>query len=120
MPLHPTDVAGTEVAGIRFKAWQPPSGLHPTIEVDSPLTFDLYDPGTRRAVGGCRYHVVHPGGLSFEAPPVNAAVADSRRQTRFEEGGHTPAAPPPMKVLPVHHREYPHTLDLRRAIRTQD
>ncbi|MEL7154963.1 MAG: transglutaminase family protein [Actinomycetota bacterium] len=119
VPLHPTDVTGTEVAGIRFKAWQPPSGLHPTIGIDSPLTFDVYDRRQRRSLGGCRYHVVHPGGLSFEAPPVNATVADSRRQTRFEAAGHSPAAPPPERLRPVDHREYPHTLDLRRADRRQ-
>lgn len=115
VPLHPTDVTGTEVAGVRYKAWQPPSGLHPSIGIDSPLTFDVYDAATRRSLGGCRYHVVHPGGLSFESPPVNASVADSRRRTRFEAGGHTPSAPPPASLRPVDHREYPHTLDLRRT-----
>ncbi len=115
VPLHATDVPETSVAGIRFKAWQPPSGLHPTLGIDSPLTFDVYDTWTGRAVGGCRYHVVHPGGLAFEAPPVNAAVAESRRRTRFEAAGHTPSAPVPVDLRPVDHREFPHTLDLRRA-----
>ncbi|MEM8925082.1 MAG: transglutaminase family protein [Actinomycetota bacterium] len=115
VPLHPTDVNGTSVAGIRFKAWNPPSGLHPSIGIDSPLTFDLHDRWSGRSLGGCRYHVVHPGGLAFESPPVNAAVAESRRRTRFEAAGHTPGESRPDDLRPVDHREFPHTLDLRRA-----
>ncbi len=114
VPLQETDVNGTFVAGIRYKAWQPPSGLHPTIGIDSPLTFDLIDTWTGRAVGGCRYHVVHPGGLSHEQYPVNAAVAETRRRARFEPLGHSPGATAPVAIRPADHREHPTTLDLRR------
>ncbi len=126
LPLAETDVNGTWVAGVRFKAWQPPSGLHPTIGIDSPLTFDVVDRHSGRSLGGCRYHVVHPGGLSFQDFPVNAAVAESRRRTRFEQIGHTPGSgldtrfdlrPSPGVGRPVQHREFPHTLDLRRSAR---
>ncbi len=115
MPLTPTDVPGLAVAGIRFKAWAPPSGLHPTIGVQSPLTFDVVDRWQKRSLGGCRYHVVHQGGLSYDSIPVNASEAESRRQTRFESIGHTPGT---IEVVPTRlgsHREYPVSLDLRRA-----
>ncbi|MEM7337845.1 MAG: transglutaminase family protein [Actinomycetota bacterium] len=118
VPLTPTDVAGVAVAGIRYKAWQPPSGMHPTIGIDSPLTFDVIDTVAGRSVGGCRYHVVHPGGLSYDSRPVNAAEADSRRQNRFEVLGHSPGDVQPDVMYAVQHREYPHTLDLRRVDRT--
>ncbi|MFT4087207.1 MAG: transglutaminase family protein [Gordonia sp. (in: high G+C Gram-positive bacteria)] len=81
---------GVTVAGIRFRAWQPPSALHPTITVDSPLHFDLVDLAHSRSVGGATYHVVHPGGRAYDAPPVNAVEAESRRGGRFEALGHTP------------------------------
>ncbi len=115
VPLTPTEVPGLYVAGVRFKAWAPPSGLHPTIDVQSPLTFDVIDKRNRRSLGGCRYHVVHQGGLAHAAAPVNASEAESRRQTRFETIGHTPGT---VEVVPTRlgtHREYPVTLDLRRT-----
>jgi uncharacterized protein (DUF2126 family) len=115
LPLHPTGVCGEFVAGVRFRAWQPPSCLHPTIPVDSPLVFDLYDTWTGRSLGGCQYHVAHQGGLAYETAPVNAREAESRRQSRFLPFGHTPAAwtPRPVVVEP----EFPFTLDLRKADR---
>jgi uncharacterized protein (DUF2126 family) len=124
LPLAATDVTGTWVAGVRYKAWQPPSGLHPTIGIDSPLTFDVVDRNSGRSMGGCRYHVVHPGGLSFQDFPVNAAVAESRRRTRFEPIGHTSGGGLVERFnlragndtgRPATHREFPHTLDLRRS-----
>jgi uncharacterized protein (DUF2126 family) len=112
VPLRPTDTPGTFVAGVRFQAWQPPSALHPSIKVHSPLTFDLADRWSGRSLGGCRYHVVHPGGRAHEVPPVNAAAAQTRRASRFEKFGHTPG---PIE-LPLAEAvgEYPRTLDLRR------
>jgi uncharacterized protein (DUF2126 family)/transglutaminase-like putative cysteine protease len=111
LPLASTGVAGEFVAGVRFRAWQPPSALHPTIAPHTPLTFDVVDSWTGRAIGGCRYHVAHPGGRSFDTFPINAYEAESRRLARFESIGHTPGrmkAPEP-KVNP----DYPLTLDLR-------
>lgn len=89
IPLSPTGRTGERVAGIRFRAWQPPSALHPSITIDTPLTFDLIDTVAGRSVGGATYHVVHPGGRSYDRPPVNAVEAESRRNGRFEASGHT-------------------------------
>ncbi|CAN5462627.1 transglutaminase family protein [soil metagenome] len=117
VPLTPTSEHGTSVGAVRFKAWQPPSGLHPSIGVQSPLTFDLVDRWNRRSLGGARYHVVHQGGLGYDRMPVNAFEADSRRVNRFETIGHTPG-PVDVEALdrmrPVDGAEYPRTLDLRR------
>ncbi|MFT4126604.1 MAG: transglutaminase family protein [Gordonia sp. (in: high G+C Gram-positive bacteria)] len=89
VPLLPTGRAGERVAGIRFRAWQPPSSLHPTITIDTPLTFDVVDTTAGRSVGGATYHIVHPGGRAYDRPPVNAVEAESRRNGRFEASGHT-------------------------------
>ncbi len=112
VPLHPTGVEGEHVAGIRFRAWQPPSCLHPTIGVDGPLVFDLVDEWFQRSIGGCQYHTGHPGGLNPTTFPVNALEAESRRATRFLGFGHSPAQ---TKIPPVDQsRDFPLTLDLRR------
>ncbi|MEZ5211066.1 DUF2126 domain-containing protein [Gordonia sp. (in: high G+C Gram-positive bacteria)] len=92
IPFAATGRPGVDVAGIRFRAWQPPSALHPTITVDSPLRFDLVDLRHGRSVGGATYHVVHPGGRAYDVPPVNAVEAESRRGGRFEALGHTTGA----------------------------
>jgi uncharacterized protein (DUF2126 family) len=89
VPLVASDEAGTFVAGVRYRAWQPWSGLHPTIGVQSPLVFDFFDTWRGRALGGCTYHVVHPGGRNYEHFPVNALEAEARRVARFETLGHT-------------------------------
>jgi uncharacterized protein (DUF2126 family)/transglutaminase-like putative cysteine protease len=114
VPLASTGVHGEYVAGVRYRAWQPPSALHPTIGVHAPLAFDLVDTWNGRSAGGCTYRVMHPGGRSYENFPVNAYEAESRRHTRFEAQGHTPGpmAPPPEEPA----GEYPCTLDLRRGI----
>ena len=112
VPLQPTGTVGEFVAGVRYRAWQPPSCLHPTIAPHAPLTFDLVDTWTGRSLGGCQYHVSHPGGRSFETFPVNAFEAESRRLARYFRMGHTPGAPE-VKVSPVE-KEFPFTLDLRR------
>lgn len=113
VPLTPTGVAGEAVAGVRFRAWKPWSALHPTLEADSPLVFDLVDTWNQRSVGGLTYHVAHPAGRNYDSFPVNAYEAESRRLSRFEPQGHTPgrfewsgggASP-----------DYPTTLDLRRS-----
>ncbi len=112
VPLQPTGTVGEFVAGIKYRAWQPPSCLHPTIGVDSPLTFDLVDTWMGRSIGGCQYHVMHPGGRSFETRPVNAFEAESRRLARYFRMGHTPG---PINVREPHiNSEFPFTLDLRQ------
>jgi uncharacterized protein (DUF2126 family) len=134
VPLRNTGTQGEYVAGVRYRAWQPPSALHPTIGVHSPLVFDLVDLWNNRAIAGCTYHVMHPGGRNYEHFPVNAYEAEARRHIRFRGEGHTigsytpppwvgaldrflpdasrvgPMAPPVEEVNP----EYPYTLDLRR------
>jgi uncharacterized protein (DUF2126 family) len=111
LPMQPTGRVGEFVCGVRYRAWQPPSALHPTIPVHAPLTFDIVDRWQRRAIGGCRYHVVHPGGLSHEAFPVNAYEAESRRLSRFFRCEHTPGVMDVQPALPS--LEHPFTLDLR-------
>ena len=112
IPLSATEQRGTYVAGVRFKAWQPPSALHPTIRAQTPLVFDLYDRWTGRSLGGMTHHVSHPGGRSYETFPVNANEAEARRRSRFFPFGHTPGAmAEPVATVA---REHPRTLDLRR------
>jgi uncharacterized protein (DUF2126 family) len=111
LPLTSTGVKGEFVAGVRYRAWWPPSALHPTIAPHTPLIFDVVDGWSGRSIGGCRYHVAHPGGRAFDTFPVNAYEAESRRRTRFEAIGHTPGH---MKPAPAQiNRDYPVTLDLR-------
>jgi uncharacterized protein (DUF2126 family) len=111
LPLLPTGTGGEQVAGVRFRAWQPPRCLHPTIPVHAPLTFDLVDRWSGRAVAGCRYHVSHPGGLSYDEFPLNANEAEGRRLARFFPFGHTPG---PLSLRePPPNRDFPNTLDLR-------
>ncbi|PWF43112.1 transglutaminase family protein [Massilia glaciei] len=111
LPLAPTGIPGEYVAGVRFRAWSPWSALHPTIKVQAPLTFDLVDTWSGRAIGGCTYHVTHPGGRSEEHSPVNANAAEARRFSRFWAHGHTPG---PMKVVKEDlNPSFPTTLDLR-------
>ena len=113
IPLHPTGVASEFVAGVRYRAWQPPSCLHPTIGVHVPLVFDLYDCWNGRSVGGCTYHVSHPAGRNYETFPVNAYEAESRRAARFFATGHS-AGPMERPVLEKNVQN-PLTLDLRLA-----
>ncbi len=111
MALQPTGTVGQFVAGVRYKAWNPPSSLHPSIGAHGPLTFDIVDNWMQRSMGGCQYHVVHPGGRNYDNFPVNSFEAESRRLARFFQMGHTPGK---MSVEPaITNREFPFTLDLR-------
>jgi uncharacterized protein (DUF2126 family) len=117
IPLHATGTAGEFVAGVRYRAWQPPSALHPTIGVDAPLVFDLVDTWNGRAIGGCTYHVSHPGGRNYAKMPVNSYEAESRRLARFSPLGHTPGQLDPV-VAGSGSLEYRFTVDLRLAPKT--
>jgi uncharacterized protein (DUF2126 family) len=117
LPLQPTGTAGEFVAGVRYKAWNPPSALHPSIGVHAPLTFDIVDTWMKRSLGGCQYFVSHPGGRNYETFPVNAYEAESRRMSRFSRMGHSPGLlrTPPANIEIAGSREFPFTLDLRRT-----
>jgi uncharacterized protein (DUF2126 family) len=112
VPLHPTGTVGEYVAGVRFRAWQPPECLHPTIPVDAPLIFDVVDTWMDRALGGCTYYVSHPGGMNLTRFPINAYEAESRRLARFYPFGHTPGNFPEPKL--ERNKDFPMTLDFRR------
>ena len=134
IPIRETNVRGEYVAGVRYRAWSPPSALHPTLGADVPLVFDIVDTWNGKSIGGCTYHVAHPGGRNYDTYPINAYEAEGRRISRFWNNGHTtgPIIPkgvytsvvryleknqipskfdlPPVKIIP----EYPLTLDLRQ------
>jgi uncharacterized protein (DUF2126 family) len=113
VPLKATDTAGEFVGGVRYRAWQPPNCLHPSIAVHTPLVVDLVDTVSKRSLGGCRYHIDHPGGLNPEGIPVNALAAESRRAGRFFRMGHTGGLLDPKE--PRMSPDFPDTLDMRRG-----
>jgi uncharacterized protein (DUF2126 family)/transglutaminase-like putative cysteine protease len=120
IPLLATDNPDVQVGGVRFRAWQPPSALHPTITVDGPLRFELVDTATGVSRGGCTYHVSHPGGRAYDTPPVNAVEAESRRGRRFDATGFTPGKVDMSDIREKQARQStdvgaPGILDLRRV-----
>ena len=136
LPLHHTGTHGEYIAGVRYRAWQPPSALHPLFGIHSPLVFDVVDSWNGRSIGGCSYHVSHPGGRHYETFPVNAYEAETRRAAQFWGIGHTPDTlrpspnlkgsgqfiphgenPEPGNGYPLEEeviKDSPYTLDLRR------
>jgi uncharacterized protein (DUF2126 family) len=119
VPLTATEMPGEYYAGVRYKAWAPWSALHPSIGVQAPLHVDIVDTVSAVSLGGATYHVVHPGGLSYSHPPINANEAETRRASRFEPRGFTAGL---LDIAAMQERgrraassEYPHLLDLRRA-----
>ena len=137
VPLRETGIQEEYVCGIRYRAWQPPSALHPTIGVDTPLSFDIVDTWNNRSIGGCTYYVAHPGGRHYDSFPINAYEAESRRVSRFGDTSHTQDVlrPAPYMTIVAHYIEqnrlpflcdpppveinksYPYTLDLRRSLK---
>jgi uncharacterized protein (DUF2126 family) len=136
VPLSATGTKGEMIGAVRYRAWSPPSALHPTLGVDAPLVFDLIDSWNGMSIGGCTYYVSHPGGRNFASVPVNSNEAEARRVNRFQEQGFTqgPLIPPP-EFNAIRHfyvneqvprpmappmeeisHEYPHTLDLRKKV----
>ena len=117
LPLQATGTVGEYVAGVRYKAWNPPSSLHPSIGVHAPLVFDIVDTWMKRSLGGCQYHVAHPGGRNHETFPVNAYEAESRRLGRFFRMGHTPGNVhvPAANIQLPGSREFPFTRDMRHS-----
>lgn len=142
VPLRSTGRNEEFVAGIRYKAWAPPSALHPTLPVDVPLVFDIYDLLNKKSIGGCTYYVAHPGGRNYDSYPVNSFEAEARRESRFFNFGHTQGdvenqvetksqvESGPVRyvnnhysssiknipsVKPEEDKEFPYTFDLRRV-----
>ncbi len=111
LPLRPTREQGRQIAGVRFKAWQQHSSLHPTIDVHAPLVFDIVDTANQLSIAGAQYHVAHPGGRNYDTFPLNANEAEARRVARFVHHGGTQGK---LVVKPERsHPDQPYTLDLR-------
>jgi uncharacterized protein (DUF2126 family) len=116
VPLHPTGMGGEAVAGVRYRVWPLPKSLHPTIDVHTPLVFDVIDRWSGRSVGGCSVHASHPGGLAYDKLPVNANEAEARRTALFSPLGHTPGLLAWEEPVSPLSEDYPLTLDLRRGL----
>ncbi len=112
LELHDTDNKDIKVTGVKFKAWNPPFTLHPNLPVNTPLIFDIYDLQNKTSIGGCKYHVAHPGGRSYDTAPVNVNEAEGRMISRFEKIGHN-SGKFGLKTLNSS-KAFPYTNDLRR------
>ena len=114
IPLRPTGTVGEFVAGVRYKAWAPPSALHPLIPAHAPLIFDLVDTWMNRSMGGAQYHVAHPGRPQLRhLPGERLRVGEPAPGAICQNGPH---AGPRHDLRPeTPNPEFPFTLDLRKV-----
>ncbi|HSD87047.1 MAG TPA: transglutaminase family protein [Kofleriaceae bacterium] len=113
LPMRNAAARDVRVGGVRFRAWCPPHALHPHLGIHHPVRIDVVDTWAKRGVIGGAYHVWHPEGRAYDAPPLTRVEAAARRAQRFTIEGPSPW---PLRARHVDpHPEQPYTLDLRRV-----